>query len=154
MSWNVRELDSLLTEDVDEVVDRARSLAGKDGAVALRDSLARIETSTKPLDRLKVLLFIQTLLAVAPDGKVASSVAESAVRELSKVLVSPSEPEELKRSALNALVLLFIKAKELTATADSRLREAFTFARESHDPEIRDFARRVPLANAVVARSA
>jgi hypothetical protein len=145
-------LDSLLTQDVDEVVDRARSLGGKDGAVALRDSLARLETSAEPLDRLKVLLFIQTLLAVAPDGKVASTVAESAVHELAKILVSPSEPAELKRSALDALALLLIKAKELTASADSRLREAFNFAGESRDPEIREFARRVCLGNAVVAR--
>lgn len=149
MSWNARELDALLTQDVDDVVDRGRSLSGRDRTVALRDSLARLKTGAEPLDRLKVLLFIQTLLALAPDGKVASSVAEPAVHELAKIVVS-TEPEELRRSALDALALLFLKAKELTASADSRLREVFTFARESRDPEIRDFARRVSLTNAAL----
>jgi len=153
MSWSAGELDDLLAQDVDDVVDYARSV-GRGRTAVLRDSLTRLETSTEPLDRVKVLLFIQTILALAPDGTVASSVAESAALELATVVVSTSEPDELKRSALNALALLFVKAKELTASADSRMREAFTFARESRDPEIRDFARRVSLANAnaVVAR--
>jgi predicted nucleotide-binding protein len=154
MSWNARELDALLTLDVDDVVDRARSLGVKDRTAALRDSLAHLEKSAEPLDRMKVLLFIQTLLALAPDGIVASSVAESAVDELAKVVVSTSESEERRRSALTSLALLPVKAKGLSESADSRLRAAFTFARESREPEISDFARRVPLRNAaVVGRS-
>jgi predicted nucleotide-binding protein len=152
MSWNARELNGLLTLDVDDVVDRARSLGVRDRTAALRDSLARLETSAEPLDRMKVLLFIQTLLALASDGRVASSVAESAVDELAKVVVSTSESEERRRSALNSLALLSAKAKGLSASADSRLRAAFTFARESGEPEIRDFARRAIIKSAGVLR--
>lgn len=150
MSWNARELDGLLTLDVDDVVDRARPLGVRDRTAALRDSLARLETSAPPLDRMKVLLFIQTLLALASDGKVASSVAESAVDELAKVVVSPSESEERRRSALISLALLPAKAKGLSERADAHLRAAFTFARESREPEIRDFARRATMRNAAV----
>jgi predicted nucleotide-binding protein len=151
MSWNAHELDGLLTRDVDDVADRARSLGVRDRTAALRDSLARLEMSAEPLDRMKVLLFIQTLLALASDGKVASSVAASAVDELAKIVVSTAESEERRRSALISLALLPAKAKGLSERADSRLRRAFTVARESREPEIRDFARRVPFANAVVA---
>jgi hypothetical protein len=154
MSWNAHELDALLTQDVDDVVDRARSVGAGDRTVALRDCVTRLETCAEPLDRLRVLLFIQTLLALAPDATVSSSVAESAAQQLAMVVVSTTEPDELRQPALDALALLFAKAKELTASTDSRLREAFNVAGRSHNPEIRDFARRVSLANAVVARSA
>jgi len=152
MTWSADELGDLLTRDVDDVVGYARSVGGRERSLALRDSLTRLETSAEPLDRLKVLLFIQALLALAPDGTVASPVAESVALRLARVVVSTTQPDELRQPALDALALLFVKAKELTATADSRLREAFNVAGKSRDPEIRDFARRVSLANAVVAQ--
>jgi len=142
MSWKASELDALLPRDVDDLVERGRRLAGRDRTTALRDSIARLETSAAPLDRLKMVLFVQTLFAFVPDGKLVSSVAESAASELSNVVVSASDPEELKRSALSALALLVLKATELTASANTRIRAAFTSARDSRDPEIRDFARR------------
>ena len=149
MSWKASELDALLPRDVDDLVERGRTLAGRDRTAALRDSIARLETSAEPLDRLKMVLFVQTLLAFVPDGKLASSVAESAASELSNVVVSASDPEELKRSALSALALLVLKATELTASANTRIRAAFTSAGDSRDPQIRDFARRTSLSDRV-----
>jgi hypothetical protein len=142
MSWRASELDALLTQDVDEVVDRGRSLSGRDRTAALRLSLARLATSAKPLDRLKIVLFVQTLLAFVPDGQLVSSVAEAAAKKLSNIVVSSSDPKELKRSALSALALLVLKAPGLTTSANAHMRAALTAARNSHDPEISDFARR------------
>jgi hypothetical protein len=152
MSWKASELDALLPRDVDDIVERGRTLGGKDRTAALRDSIVRLETSAEPLDRLKIVLFVQTLLAFVPDGKLAPSVAESAANELSNVVVSASDPEELKRSALSALALLFLKATELTSSANTRMRAAFTSARDSRDPEIRGFARRTFPADRVHTR--
>jgi len=142
MSWKATELDALLPRDVDDIVERGRALGGKDRTAALRDSIVRLETSAEPLDRLKIVLFVQTLLTFVPDGKLASAAAEPAATELSNVVVSASDPEEVKRSALSALALLLLKATELKSSTNTRIREAFTASRDSRDPEIRDFAQR------------
>lgn len=143
MTWKSRDLDRLLVQDVDRVVDHARTLAGKERTAAIRDSLeALVEKSDETSARLKILLFIQTLLATVGDRKLAASVADPAANELARVVMSPSDVNELKRAALDSLALLFLKAKELTNTADARVRSAFTAARDSSDPYLSDFARR------------
>jgi hypothetical protein len=141
MNWKGRDLDALLARDIDEVVDSARSLGGKERTAALRGAIGHLEAATGPLDRLKTLLFIQTLLASMADGKLASTVADLAAGELARVVLSASEGDELKRPALDGLALLFMKARELTTSADARVRAAFTAARNFADPRIRDFAR-------------
>jgi hypothetical protein len=90
-----------------------------------------LETSAEPLDRLKIVLFVQTLLAFVPDGKLGSSVAEAAANTLSNVVISASDPEELKRSALSALALLVLKATELTSSEYSYARGVHVCARLS-----------------------
>lgn len=152
MSWNARALNALLKRDVDDVVVRGRSLDGKDRTAALRDSLSRLESSSVPLERLKTLLLIQTLLASIPDGKLTPSLAEPAAIELARVVISASDSDELKRSALDGLALLFLKARELTTSADARVRAAFTASRNSPDPQISDFAQRAFLANGVLSQ--
>lgn len=69
MTWKSRDLELLLTEDVDQVVERGQSLHGKERTAALRNSLDRLAESTVQTERLKVLLFIQSLLAAAQDGR-------------------------------------------------------------------------------------
>jgi hypothetical protein len=142
MSWKATELDALLPRDVDDIVERGRTLGGKDRTSALRDSIARLQTSADPLDRLKIVLFVQTLLAFVTDGKLAPSVAEAVASKLSHIVDSTSDPEEVKRSALSGLALLVLKATELTTSANTRMLAAFKAARDSRDPGIRDFARR------------
>jgi hypothetical protein len=120
MSWTVHDLDALLTQDVDAVADRARTLDGKARTAALRDSLAHLESSTDSLDRLKTLLFVQSVLASFTDGKLSATVADHTANELARIVTSSVEPDALKRPALDGLALLFLKAKELTTAADGR----------------------------------
>ena len=142
MTWHTWETDTLLTQDFDDVVDRVRSLEGKDRTFAIRDVLDRLRTSSEPLHRLKALLFIQALLATIPDGKLAATVADVAALELAHIVMSAFDPVDVKRPALDSLALLFIKARELTIAADNNVRAAFTQARTSEDARIREFATR------------
>lgn len=152
MTWNIGDLDTLLVRDVDDVVDRARILEGKDRTAALREALELLVRSGESLTRLKTLLFIQTLLATAEDGKLASSVADSAANELARVVTSASDANELKRPALDGLALVFLKAKELTYAADTRVRAAFTAAQASPDPYLSGFARHALEEKGVLSR--
>ncbi|MGH9419751.1 MAG: hypothetical protein ACRD3J_07255, partial [Thermoanaerobaculia bacterium] len=104
MSWSEYELDPLLTQDVDVVVDRGRSLVGEERTGAFHGSLGYLEQTFEPLDRLKVLLFIQSLLSSMPDRTLLH--ASLAVDVLADVVISSSDAGELKRSALNSLALL------------------------------------------------
>ncbi len=142
MSWKASELDALLTQDVDDVVARGRSLLGKDRTAAMRYLIARLEDCPDPLDHLKILLFVQTLLAFIPDGMLSPTLADRGASVLGRIVASPSYSEEHKRSALTALSLLRLKAKKLTTVADAHLRVAFQAATDSPDPEISGFAQR------------
>lgn len=135
-------LDHLLLQDVDDVVAHAPSLTGKERTAALRASLVVLETSSNDLDRLKILLFIQSVLAAAADGKLASSVAESIATELARVVMSGSDPVELKIPALDGLALVFLKAKELSTNADARVRDAFHSASRSSNAQLSEFGQR------------
>lgn len=152
MTWKSRDLDLLLAEDVDQVVERGQSLHGKERTAALRNSLDRLAESTGQIERLKVLLFIQSLLAAAQDGKLASSIADATANELVGVVTSASDAAELKRPALDSLALVFLKAKELTTNTDLRVRAAFGAAQKSSDPHVSDFARRALSPGGVLAR--
>jgi predicted nucleotide-binding protein len=142
MSWKTKELDTLLAEDVDDVVERGRSLKGKDRTAALRDALSSLPTTTDPATRLSLLLFIQTLLAFVPDRRLTSDVAVRVVNELAQIVLTASAEVELKRSAMRGIALVLAKARDLPATANDRVREALTAAEGSADPEISSFARR------------
>jgi hypothetical protein len=152
MTWKSRDLDLLVTADVDDVVKRGRSMTGKERTAALRDSLERLAESTEQLERLKVLLFIQSLLAAAQDGKLAASIADPAANELARVITSASDSAELKRPALDSLALVFLKAKELNTNTDVRVRAAFAVARKSPDPHVSEFARRALSSDGVLTR--
>ena len=152
MTWDMRELDDLLAGDVEDVIERARSVAGRERSAALRDVLWRLETEGEILPRLKLLLFIQASLATVDDGKLAASIAERAAQELSRVVISAVEPIDLKVPALDALALLFLKARELTTDADRRVRSAFRVARELTNPQLSSFARSALAAGGVLSR--
>lgn len=152
MTWKSRDLNLLVTDDVDQVVKRGQSLSGKERTAALRDSLGRLGESTEPIERLKILLFMQSLLAGAQDGKLASSIADPTAIELARVVTSTSDSAELKRPALDSLAMVFLKAKELSTNTDVRVRAAFAVARKSADPHISDFARRALSADGLLAR--
>src|SRR5258708_243926 len=123
MSSKVRELESLLTLDFDAIVEGARTVAGEDGRAAFRESISRLRATTDPLDRLKLLLFSQTLLAFLPDRSLSRHLTEQAANELAATVTSSSDPDDQKRSALNALALLLIKAKDITGYANTRIQD-------------------------------
>ncbi|HVR41599.1 MAG TPA: hypothetical protein VMU84_21060, partial [Thermoanaerobaculia bacterium] len=82
MSWEEHELDGLLDRDIDDVVERARGLDHKDRGRALENALSRVETTREPLDRLKILQFVQTLLAFVPDHELPQELSERTASEL------------------------------------------------------------------------
>lgn len=151
MSWKMRELDAVLDADVDHVVERGRSLKGKDRTAALSDALSSLPVISDPAVQLNLLLFIQTVLAFVPDRRLIPSVAGPAANELAEIVLSASAQDEHKRSAMRGLALLLAKARELPPPALDRIRKALAAARTSSDPEISSFAERAFEANETLA---
>jgi predicted nucleotide-binding protein len=141
MNWAERDLETVMIEDYDDVVDRARSIAPEDRTAALRDALAKLSMTDDLSFQTKLLLFVQTLLAVTADKTLQPRLAAAGASELSRY-VSSDAPNDLKRSALRVLSLLVVKAEELTRPAEARIRAVLALARRSSDPEINGFARR------------
>src|SRR5258708_1021341 len=152
MTWAARELDDLLAGDVEDVVERAQSVAGRERSAALRDVLWRLEIEGEILPRLKLLLFIQGSLATVDDGKLAASIAERAAQELSRVVISAVEPIQLTITPFDPFALLFLKARELRTDADRRVRSAFRVACEFTNPQLSSFARSALAAGGVLSR--
>ena len=142
MSSKVRKLESLLTLDFDAIVEGARTVAGRTGRAAFREAITRLRATTDPLDRLKLLLFSQTLLAFLPDGSLPQNLTDQAADELAVTVTSSSDTDEQKRSALTALALLLLKAKDITGYASTRIQDAVVAAQRSTDTEISGFASR------------
>lgn len=143
MSPKAHDMDDLLILDFDEVVDRARSLSARNRSAALSDALSALQVHMDLPQRVKLLLFVQTLLASTADRRLKSPLIEQSAIELTKVLTSRSEAVEVKRSALDAIALLLVKANDLTADIAAKLREAIAAAANSSDPEMSSFAHRI-----------
>ena len=152
MAWKASEFDRFLERDVDDLLDYVRKLGGRDRTTAFRHALSRLEQDDEGRRRIMILRFLQALLAQMTNGRLAASAAEPAAFDLSRIATSSDEPVEAKRAALDALALLFLKAKELTPLADSRIRAAFETAGQARDPELRSFARTALAPNGVLAR--
>jgi ribosomal protein L6, bacterial type len=151
MNWTSGDLESLLALDFDDVVDRARSLDRRDRAAAFRDAWRLLEAGAES-SRLKTLLFAQTLLAASEDRSIVPLIAQPGITAVANVVTSSSEAIETRRAALDALALLFLKAKELTVAADEEIRTAFATAVESTDVYLSDFARCAFLSGGVLSR--
>jgi hypothetical protein len=154
MTWKRTELAELVARDVDDVIERARTLTGRDRTAAFRDALRALDVSVKPIERLKTLRFLQMLLAQWDNARLAVSLADPAAHELSRIVMASPETIEARRAALDALALLFLKAKELTPMADSRVRTAFKDARSTDDDQMRELAIQASAPRGVLSRRA
>jgi hypothetical protein len=146
------EFERLLDRDVDDLLDYARRLTGRARTAAFGDALSRLEQTKDDGTRIRILRFLQTLLADVPNGRLPASAAEPAAIDLSRIVSSSDEHVEARRAALDTLALLFLKAKELTPLADSRVRAAFHAASNARDAQLNSFARISLSPSGVLAR--
>jgi hypothetical protein len=137
------DFSELLRLDFDDIVERARTLDDSERPAALDHAVSAIHQRSEASDRLKVVLFVQTLLAAITDSSLEAKVAGRVGAELTQIITSTADSDEVKRSAITAVALLLIKASDLNAQSASILRDALISATTSSDPEAAAFASRV-----------
>lgn len=154
MSGHVSEFERLMRRDVDDLLDYARHLSGRARTSVFHEALALLNHTSDDGERISILRFLQTLLAGVPNGRLSASAAVPAAMQLSQVVTSADEHIEAKRAALDTLALVFLKAKDLTPLADSRVRKAFVAASHEADSQLSAFARTSLSAGGVLGRRA
>ena len=141
MTGQLSVLKRLMQRDIDDVLDYARRLSGRERTSVFHEALSLLTRTGDDRERITVLRFLQTLVAAVPNGRLPASAGVPAAMQLSEVVMSSDEHIEAKRAALDTLALVFLKAKDLTPLADSRVRKAFVAASHNADSQLRDFAR-------------
>src|SRR2546423_1681572 len=101
MKWLDENPNTLLTKDVDDVIDRARELSRQDRVAAIRSMIDLLQVLPERPERLRALRFIQVALAKAPDRSLSLMLVDSAAGELSRIVTGRNDDIECKRAALD-----------------------------------------------------
>jgi hypothetical protein len=140
MTWTTDEAEALFAKDVDDVIDRARTLSMKERSTAIRDVLEIIDLLPETPERLRALRFIQVALAEMDDRSLPPTLVDATTKKLEGIATARKMNIECRRAALDGLALVFLKASEITPTADASVRGAFAMAKRDSDTQLRGFA--------------
>jgi hypothetical protein len=146
------ELTELLRIDVDEIAARAREYDSRTRFRVMRDAAEKYDTLKEPIARVKAMWIVQAMLACTEDRQLPSATSSQLAPRLVSVIESKREDREARRSALDALALVFVKTKQLTDTLDATIRLAFISALKSRDSEMSEFASEALSGEGVLAQ--
>jgi hypothetical protein len=146
------DLDDLLRTDVDEILDRARDYDSRTRLRLLRAAVEQYDDLETTLARLKAVWLVQAILAEIEDRHLPHSTGADIATRLASIVQSRRDERDARRSALDALALVFLKTKQLTEAMDATIRSAFMSVLKSRDPYLSEFASEALSGEGVLAR--
>jgi len=148
------ELTALLRIDVDDIQDRIREYDPRTRFRLIRDTAEEYPTLEEPIDRIKAMWIVQATLACTDDRQLPYATSSEIAPRLASIVESKREERDARRSALDALALVFLKTKQLTVSLDETIRLAFMSAVKSRDPQMSEFAGEALSGEGVLAQRA
>ncbi|HYI12449.1 MAG TPA: hypothetical protein VEK57_25570 [Thermoanaerobaculia bacterium] len=145
-------MHDLLQNDVDVILERAREFENRGRFHLLRTAAEQYPAFNEPIDRVKAVWLIQALLSDIQDRHLPSRTASDIATRLASIVESSHDERDARRSALDALALVFLKTKQLTAPMDATIRAAFMFALKARDPQLSEFAAEALSGEGVLAQ--
>src|SRR5688572_30370305 len=127
------QLDQLLQSDVDDILHVATEYDTESRLELLRTVVERYETFRLPIERVKGVWLVQSVLASLEDRQLPSPISTDVATRLASIVESNGAERDARRSALSSLALLVLKAQEVTDLLAATIRGAFALATESGD---------------------